>query len=276
MLSAGDAGMKVYINGGQYDLGGSPTVGHVRQQYCPGADVVIVNSVPVSDISTAVCEGDHVCFFKKGNLPEQRELETLILARQPEAITSRLKAACVGIAGAGGLGSVVAENLARSGVGKLVIADFDVVEPSNLNRQRYTLAQLGLPKVQALADNISGFNPFITVVPVHERITFENSGTLFKGCGVVAECLDSAAEKASIVSGIMKHMPQAKIVAASGLAGIGDGADIAVRKIFSRLYLVGDSVSDADDGAGLFASRVGIAASMQSHVIIRLLAGEKL
>jgi sulfur carrier protein ThiS adenylyltransferase len=92
----------------------------------------------------------------------------------------------------------------------------------------------------------------------------------------VAECLDSAAEKASIVSGFLKHMPQAKIVAASGLAGLGEGAAITARKIFSRLYLIGDLVSDMADGAGLFASRVGIAASMQSHIIIRLLAGEEL
>lgn len=266
--------MKVFINGEQYEYGGSPAVGAVLQQYCPGADVVIVNCVPVSDMAAGVCEGDRVFFFKKGKISEQHELEALIFARQPEAITSRLKAACVGIAGAGGLGSVVAENLARSGVGKLVVADFDVVEPSNLNRQRYGLSQLGLPKVQALADNIRGFNPFITVVPVHERITFENSGTLFKGCCVVAECLDSASEKAAIVSGILKHMPQTKIVAASGLAGIGDGAAITARKILSRVYLVGDTISDVADGAGLFASRVGIAASMQSHIIIRLLAGE--
>ena len=268
--------MKVYINGRQCELGGRPTIDYVLQQYCPEADVVIINSVPVSDMSETISEGDQVCFFKKGNLPEQRELETLILSRQPEVITRRLKAACVGIAGAGGLGSVVAENLARSGVGKLVIADFDVIEPSNLNRQRYCLAQLGMPKVLALADNIQGFNPFVSMVTLHERITFDNAASLFHGCAIVAECLDSASEKAAIVSSILKHMPEAKIVAASGLAGIGDGAAITVRKIFSRLYLVGDSVSDMADGAGLFASRVGIAASMQSHVIIRLLAGEEL
>jgi sulfur carrier protein ThiS adenylyltransferase len=276
MVFPDDAGVRVYLNGNPCELAAGQTIGGVLQQYCQGAHVVIVNSVPVSDLSTAVREGDHVRFFMRGCLPEQRELEALIFARQPESITGSLKAGCVGIAGAGGLGSVLAENLARSGVGKLVIADFDCVEPSNLNRQRYSLEQIGLPKVQALADNISRFNPFITVVAVHERITVENAAALFKGCGIVAECLDSAAEKASLVSGMLKHMPQAKIVAASGLAGIGDGADIVVRKIGSRLYLVGDAVSDAASGAGLFASRVGIAASMQSHVIIRLLAGEEL
>jgi sulfur carrier protein ThiS adenylyltransferase len=268
--------VKIYINGSQCELGGRPTIDYVLKQYCSGADVVIINSVPVSDMTTAVCEGDHVCFVKKGNLPEQCEIEALILARQPEVITRLLKDSCVGIAGAGGLGSVVAENLARSGVGKLVIADFDVVEPSNLNRQRYSLAQIGLPKVHALAENIRGFNPFVAVVALQERITFNNAASLFHGCSIVAECLDSATEKAAIVSGILKHMPQTKIVAASGLAGIGDGAAITARKIFNNLFLVGDSVSDAADGAGLFASRVGIAASMQSHVIIRLLAGENI
>ena len=268
--------MNVHINGCQFELQDKLTAADIKSQYCPDADVVIINSVAVSDLSVRIGGGDYIHLLKKGSPPEQKELEWLMLARQPEAITCRLKAACVGIAGAGGLGSVVAENLARAGVGKLVIADFDSVEPSNLNRQRYSLAQLGMPKVQALAENIGCFNPFVSVVPLQERITYNNTGAIFQGCDIVAECLDSAADKASIVSGILKHMPHAMIVAASGLAGIGDGAAIAVRKIFARLYLVGDSVSDAADGAGLFASRVGIAASMQSHVIIRLLAGEKL
>ena len=266
--------MNVHINGRQFELQDKLTAADIRSQYCPDADVVIINSVPVSDLSVRIGGGDHIHLLKKGSLPEQKELEWLMLARQPEAITRRLKAACVGIAGAGGLGSVVAENLARAGVGKLVIADFDCVEPSNLNRQRYCIAQLGMPKVQALAENIRCFNPFVSVVPLQERITFNTAGAIFQGCDIVAECLDSADDKACVVSGILKHIPHALIVAASGLAGIGDCAAIAVRNISPRLYLVGDSVSDAADGTGLFASRVGIVASMQSHVIIRFLAGE--
>ena len=99
------------------------------------------------------------------------DLEQRIFARQPAAITGLLKKACVGIAGAGGLGSVVAENLARAGVGRLVIADYDVIEHSNLNRQRYGLAQLGQPKVQALSENISAFNPFTSIMALQERLT---------------------------------------------------------------------------------------------------------
>ena len=202
------------------------------------------------------------------------DLEARIFARQPAAVTEILKKSCVGIAGAGGLGSVVAENLARAGVGRLIIADYDIVEHSNLNRQRYSLAQLGRPKVHALADNIMAFNPFVTVVPLHERITFENCGSLFRECAIITECLDSATEKARLVSGLLKKLPQAIIVAASGIAGIGDGDAITSRRVFDRLHVVGDLASDADDGTGLFASRVGIAAAKQSHIVMRLLAGE--
>jgi sulfur carrier protein ThiS adenylyltransferase len=274
MILPGCESMKVYINGVQHAVVDSTTIASLQQKYCPGSDVTIVNCLTAADSTRLICEGDHLYFLKKGAATDPGDLESLIFTRQPEAITRRLKASCVGIAGAGGLGSVVAENLARSGVGKLVIADFDIVEPSNLNRQRYCLAQLGMPKVKALADTIRGFNPFVSVVELQERVTFNNSATLFQRCDIVAECLDSAADKALIVSGILKHLPQAIIVAASGLAGIGDGSAIKTRKIFNRLYLVGDLISDAYDGAGLFASRVGIAASQQSHVIIRLLAGE--
>lgn len=203
------------------------------------------------------------------------DLEEQIFARQPASITGLLKQSCVGIAGAGGLGSVVAENLARAGVGRLIIADYDSVEPSNLNRQRYSLAQLGRPKVHALADNIRAFNPFVSVVPLEKRITNENCGSLFQGCAIIAECLDNAAEKAGLVSGLLKKMPQAIIVAASGIAGIGHGDAITVRRVFGRLYVIGDLESDAEAGEGLFASRVGIAAAQQAHVILRLLAGEK-
>ena len=60
----------------------------------------------------------------------------------------------IGIAGAGGLGSNVAVNLVRTGVKKLKIVDFDVVDESNLNRQFYFMDQVGRPKVEALRENL--------------------------------------------------------------------------------------------------------------------------
>ncbi|MFR3891261.1 MAG: ThiF family adenylyltransferase, partial [Eggerthellaceae bacterium] len=66
----------------------------------------------------------------------------------------KLARARVGIAGLGGLGSAAACHLARLGVGTLVLVDFDVVDVSNLHRQQYTCAQVGMKKTEALAETL--------------------------------------------------------------------------------------------------------------------------
>lgn len=213
------------------------------------------------------------CF--SGRTCTDRALPGSMFARQPAELTARLHKACVGIAGAGGLGTVVAENLARAGIGKLIIADFDSVEPSNLNRQRYTVSQVGMPKAEALAANLLTYNPWLAVAPVRERVTSKNCGRIFAGCGIVAECFDRAENKAELVYGLRMSLPDCIIVTASGLAGIGSGNAIKARMITEKLFIIGDTVSCADEGLGLVASRVGIAASMQAHIIIRLLSGEE-
>jgi len=197
----------------------------------------------------------------------------LLRARQSPAITARLAEACVGVAGCGGLGSVVAEELARAGVGSLIIADCDTVEPSNLNRQRYTLAQVGMPKTAALAENLAAACPAAAIVPVQQRVTAENCARIFAPCAVVAECFDDPAAKAAIVYGVRSGLPSCIVVAASGVAGIGPGSCIKTVAISERFYVVGDLSSDAEGSDGLFASRVGIVASLQAHLIIRILAG---
>jgi sulfur carrier protein ThiS adenylyltransferase len=197
------------------------------------------------------------------------------LSRQPVEKTNIFKNACVGIAGAGGLGSVVAENLARAGVGKLVIADFDMIESSNLNRQRFSISQLGMVKVEALCQNIKGFNPFIETLAVNEKVMPSNCEVIFKGCEVVAECLDRADEKAMLVTSLRKYLPESYVVAVSGIAGTEAGSRIELKKLSDKLYLIGDMESDSESGIGLFASRVGIAASMQAHLILRILLGEE-
>jgi len=209
------------------------------------------------------------------NKISEDEYAELFLSRQPIEKTEILKKACVGIAGAGGLGSVVAENLARAGVGKLIVADFDRVEPSNLNRQRFDLSQLGMLKAAALAENIKKFNPFVEIVEVCEKVTPSNCMQIFKNCHVIAECFDRADEKAMLVSSIRRHVPDMYVVAVSGIAGINTGSEILIRKLSDKLFIIGDMKSDSEKGEGLFATRVGIAASMQSHLILRLILGEE-
>src|SRR5512140_2270566 len=93
----------------------------------------------------------------------------------------------VGIAGAGGLGSNCAAALARSGVGTLVIADYDIVEEANLNRQFYFSDQLGLMKCEALRDNLLRIDKDINVILHPVELTSENIPQIFSGCDVIVE-----------------------------------------------------------------------------------------
>ena len=189
-------------------------------------------------------------------------------------VHSRLKGAVVGIAGVGGLGSAVAVALARVGVGRLVIADFDVVEPSNLNRQQYFVDQLGLFKVDALAANLARINPYVTVEAHSALLGPDNIPAIFDGFAIVVEAFDRADMKAMLVDTVLERMPRATVVAASGLAGFGPNNDIITRRISRRLFLVGDEVSEARPGSGLMAPRVGIAASHQANQVVRIILGE--
>jgi len=123
----------------------SKTLFELRDAVKPAADVVILNGAAMS-ADAPLKEGDEVCLIKRGEAPSVDELEALMASRHTPGVHAKVKAATVGIAGLGGLGSAIAVALARVGVGKLIVADFDVVEPSNLNRQQYFVDQIGMLK----------------------------------------------------------------------------------------------------------------------------------
>ncbi|MBQ8126560.1 MAG: ThiF family adenylyltransferase, partial [Kiritimatiellae bacterium] len=87
---------------------------------------------------------------------------------------ARLEGARVGIAGAGGLGSNCAQHLVRAGVRKFVIADFDTVAESNLNRQFFFRDQIGRKKVDALAENLRRIEPDLELDCRDVKLTPEN------------------------------------------------------------------------------------------------------
>jgi len=218
--------------------------------------------------------GDEVFLIRCGEVPAEEELERLMAARHTPGVHASLKRASVGIAGAGGLGSAVAVALARVGVGRLVVADFDVVEPSNLNRQQYFIDQIGLFKVEALACNLHRINPYVTVETHCLHLGPENIPAVFSGCRIVVEAFDRADMKAMLVNRVLESMPECTVVAASGVAGYGPNNSISTRRVSRRLYLTGDSVSEAEPGSGLMAPRVGIAAHHQANQVVRLILGE--
>jgi len=265
--------MQLYVNENLVEVGSDSSLADLRALYKPTADLLIVNGYPVAD-SHQLAAGDRVVLISRGEVPTETELEALLVARHTPGVHSRVKQARVGIAGVGGLGSAIAVALTRLGVGELIVADFDVVEPSNLNRQQYFVDQLGMPKVAALAENLRRINPYVSVVSHVVRLTRENIPALFAEVDVMVEAFDAAAQKALLVESFLSNVPGRPLVAASGMAGFGPANTIQTRRAGNNLYLVGDEVSAAAPGSGLMAPRVGIAAHHQANCVLRLLLGE--
>lgn len=245
----------------------------VRGTHKPDADILILNGFPVA-ADTSLAHGDEVILIRRGEIPAPEELESLLVARHGPRVHEKLKHGHVGIAGCGGLGSTLAVALARSGVGRLTLVDFDLVEPSNLNRQQFFVDQIGQPKVEALAANLKRINPYVSVDCHQYRITKADVTRLFGSCNVVAECFDDPAAKAELSAAMRRTLPALSLVAVSGIAGYGPASAIRCRRVFGNHFLVGDLVTKAEPGRGLLAPRVTVAAGMQANVVLRILLGE--
>ncbi|HQG63168.1 MAG TPA: sulfur carrier protein ThiS adenylyltransferase ThiF, partial [Bacteroidales bacterium] len=146
----------------------------------------------------------------------------------------------VGIAGAGGLGSNCAAALARSGVGTLVICDYDVIEPANLSRQYYFTNQVGTLKTIALKENIARINPDIIVLAYTEKLTRTNIPKIYSGCDIIVEAFDRDDMKEMIIETVQSEMPGVPLIVGSGVAGWGNTDSIRCRKIDDTLYVCGD------------------------------------
>ena len=186
-------------------------------------------------------------------------------------IKKQLQTKTVGIAGAGGLGSNCAMALARTGIGKLIIADFDTIDEGNLNRQYYFHYQIGQKKVLALQENIGKANPG-TIVEVHDtKLTKQNIPALFKHCDLIIEAFDRAKMKGMIIETVLSDMQGKTIICGSGMAGFGNTNALKIRKIDNLLYICGDEKTEVSENCPPLAARVGIVANMQANLAIELL-----
>lgn len=169
----------------------------------------------------------------------------------------------IGIAGAGGIGSNVAACLVRGGVRRLKIVDFDAVEESNLNRQFYFHDQIGRPKVEALAENLTRIAPGTAIECVVLRLDETNMYAIFRDCDAVVEGFDDLTSKKQIVEALAPAgLP---IVSASGVAGKTiDG--IETRRLVN-CKVVGDFRTDARQ-APCHAPKVTTVAAMMAHLLL--------
>jgi sulfur carrier protein ThiS adenylyltransferase len=176
----------------------------------------------------------------------------------------------VGIAGAGGLGSNCAVSLVRVGVGNLIIADYDKVNSTNLNRQYYFIDQVGEKKVKALRDNLLRINPGLNIIAFDDILLPDNIPSLFRKCDIIVEAFDQADQKKMLIETVLTHFPEKPLVVGLGLAGWGMNVTIHVRQI-DNMYICGDEVSEIGPELPPLAPRVGIVANMQADVVLEIL-----
>jgi sulfur carrier protein ThiS adenylyltransferase len=206
--------------------------------------------------------------------PTREEFYNALIERHGAENQKKFDKATVAICGLGGLGSNISICLARAGVGKLILIDFDKVDISNLHRQQYKATQVGILKTQALSDNLKEINPYITIETHNTKVTEENVIELTKDADIVCEAFDKAENKAMLVNAILENAPEKYLVSSSGMAGFGSANLIKTKKISKKFFLSGDSVSDVNDGIGLISSRVMACAAHEAHMALRILMGE--
>ncbi len=171
----------------------------------------------------------------------------------------------IGIAGAGGIGSNVARHLAQAGMPHLFLVDFDEVAPGNLNRQFYSINQVGCPKVDCLKQNLLNIHPTMRVETLNLRLKPGSMARIFSGCDVVVEGLDDPAAKKQLVEALAPS--RTPVVSASGIAG-HDMDTITVRTI-GNCHMVGDFSTDIAH-APLFPPKIAMIAAQMARIVLRL------
>ncbi|MBE6688699.1 MAG: thiamine biosynthesis protein ThiF [Ruminococcaceae bacterium] len=205
-------------------------------------------------------------------IPSKEEWDSALEQRYGKELQMAFSRATVAVCGLGGLGSNIAVALARAGVGRLILIDFDRVDITNLHRQQYKASQTGMYKTEAFAENLRELTPYVSLEIHTQRITRSNAVSLLSEADVICEAFDSAQQKAMLADTVFSKMPDKYFVAASGMAGMGDANSIRTRKITDKFYLCGDGKSDVADTMGLISSRVMLCAAHQAHAVLRILA----
>lgn len=175
----------------------------------------------------------------------------------------------VGIVGVGGLGSNVAMLLARSGLEKFTIVDYDLVERSNLNRQHYWPRHLGLKKVDALKEVLLDLNSHIKINAYKLYLDEESLPPLLAEAEIWVEAFDDAKAKAFFVEKALLN--NRMVVSASGICGIGRAP--LEKRIIGNLTLVGDFETDLHMAPPM-APRVSQAAAIMADCVLERVLGK--
>lgn len=206
-------------------------------------------------------------------IPTETEFFNALTERHGADLQKKITSAKVAVCGLGGLGSNIAIALARAGIGRLHIIDFDKVDVSNLNRQQYSAEQVGIYKTVAMSENLKAINPYCRIIPETVRLDENNIPEILGDDDIICEAFDKPEAKAVLINTVLEKFPEKYIVSGSGMAGLNSANTITTRQVMKKFYLCGDGISDIADGTGLFLSRVMVCAGHQANMILRIIAG---
>ncbi len=207
-------------------------------------------------------------------IPTENEFYMALEKRHGTELQRKISKSCVAICGLGGLGSNIALLLARMGIGKLLLLDFDSVDLSNIARQQYFLSQIGMLKTEAITEIISNINPYCSVVTENIRLDSKNIMTALNDADIVCEAFDNPESKAVLVDAVSEKFPGKYLVTASGMSGIHTANTITTRQVTKNFFVCGDGESNIEKDGTLFASRVAVCASHQANAIIEIIGKE--
>lgn len=213
-------------------------------------------------------------FSETNNIPSREAMQKALEDRFGKSLTEKFSRGVVAVCGLGGLGSNIAISLARSGIGKLILVDFDRVDMGNLNRQQYKVLQLGMEKPTALSENLREIAPYVEIEAHCTKLDEDNFSSILSSAQVICEAFDVPEDKSKLANFVLENLRDKVLISSSGMAGIDSANKIKTRKIAENFYICGDGVSDVDIHGTLFAPRVMLCAAHQSHLALQVIAGQ--
>lgn len=199
-------------------------------------------------------------------LPFLKNLHSLSIPEQ-----TRLMSATVLLAGAGGLGGYVLELLARFGVGRIMVADGDGFEDSNLNRQLLSAAgNLGFNKARAGAERARETCPLVTVEPLEYFLDASNLGGVLSGVDVVVDALGGIAPRLALHEAASRAGIAVVSAAVAGWTALV-GSELPGQVGISRMWTDPED-KDAEHVLGSLAPAACLAASLQGAETVQYLA----
>jgi molybdopterin/thiamine biosynthesis adenylyltransferase len=181
------------------------------------------------------------------------------------------------IVGAGGLGSPVALYLAASGVGHITMADHDVVDLTNLQRQiAHTTARVGHPKVESASQAMLALNPEVRVTALAHKLDAVQLNALVPTVQVVVDCCDNFETRQAVNAACVKH--RVPLVSGAAIRMDGQLAVYDTRDDKSPCYACIFPPDQAPEEVlcstmGVLAPLVGVIGTMQAMETVKLITG---